>query len=137
MNWLLYIPREGDYHFPANKQTKKNHKQTNEQKIMQYTQNISYLIRIKRPDNVKKIVGKESTLRFRDFYSFPEKTNLFIFFSFSFISLWPWLLFTTLSFFFFFQLWPWPGDYSFWLTSAINQWSAEKFIKASIFLLIS
>ena len=52
MNWLLYIPREGEYHFPSNKQTNKTkHIQKNEKKIMQYTQNISYLIRIKRPNN--------------------------------------------------------------------------------------
>ena len=44
-----------EYHFPADKQTyKTKHKQTNKQKIMQYTQNISYLIRIKRPNHVKK-----------------------------------------------------------------------------------
>lgn len=33
MNWLLYIPSEGEYHFPSNKQTNKTkHKQTNEHK---------------------------------------------------------------------------------------------------------
>ena len=49
-----------EYYFPADKQTyKTKHKQTNKQKIMQYTQNISYLIRIKRPNHVKKIVMKD------------------------------------------------------------------------------
>ena len=79
-----------EYHFPADKQTyKTKHKQTNKQKIMQYTQNISYLIRIKRPNHVKKIVMKDFIIKFRILCNIlPAKTNLFTFLSFSFFFLW-------------------------------------------------
>ena len=61
MNWLFFIPREGEYIYKQTNKTK--HKQTNEQIIMQYTQKISYLIPNKGPKHVKKIVMKDFILR--------------------------------------------------------------------------